>query len=96
LKSLARTLNVPVIVLSRLPPSSTVSNDQLDRHTPQPIVQAADVVGLLVRPELYAENEKERNATKGQATLIIVKQCNGPTGDVPLVFHNEYGRFENP
>jgi replicative DNA helicase len=27
--------------------------------------------------------------------LIIAKQRNGPTGDVPLTFLKEYTRFEN-
>ena len=30
-----------------------------------------------------------------EAELIIAKQRNGPTGDVPLTFLKEYTRFEN-
>jgi replicative DNA helicase len=30
-----------------------------------------------------------------ETELIIAKQRNGPTGDVPLTFLKEYTRFEN-
>jgi len=97
LKSLARELNIPVIVLSHLSHEPEHEHPQpSDWCIPPSIVQDADVVGLLVRPEMYAETEEERNASKGKATLFIAKQRNGPTGDVPLVFHSEYARFENP
>jgi len=99
LKSLAKELSVPVIVLSQLPPHPE-HDDQCPKLSDSckscSIVQDADVVGLLVRPEVYADNEEERSAVKGEATLIIAKQRNGPTGDVPLVFLSEYARFENP
>jgi len=99
IKSLAKELNIPVIMLSHLP-----SHPEHDDPCPRlsdcckscSIVQDADVVGLLVRPETYADNEEERKASKGKATLFIAKQRNGPTGDVPLVFLSEYMRFENP
>ena len=52
-------------------------------------------MGLLVRPEVYAEEEGDKAAEKNKATLIIAKQRNGPTGDVPLTFLNQYTRFED-
>ena len=57
--------------------------------------QDADVVGLLVRKELYEEDPESREKLKGQATLIIAKQRSGPTGNVNLTFINEYTRFED-
>ena len=48
------------------------------------IEQDADVVGLLMREEYYAESDEERDETAGRAVLIIGKQRNGATGDVPL------------
>jgi replicative DNA helicase len=59
------------------------------------IEQDADVVGLLVREEYYAENEEDKKESEGKATLIIAKQRNGPVGDVPLTFLKEFTRFEN-
>jgi len=58
------------------------------------IEQDADVVGLLYRPEYYAEDEEEKQEVGGQAELIIAKQRNGPTGAVPLTFLKEFMRFE--
>ena len=45
------------------------------------IEQDADLVGLLVRQEYYADTEEERDEMEGKAELIIAKQRNGPTGD---------------
>ena len=59
------------------------------------IEQDADVVGLLVREKYYAEDEDARKEAEGKATLIIAKQRNGPIGDVPLTFLEEYTRFED-
>ena len=38
---------------------------------------------------------KAKKEAAGKATLIIAKQRNGPTGDVPLTFLEEYTRFED-
>ncbi len=99
IKALAKELQVPIIVLSQLnrqPESREGGRPKLaDLRESGSIEQDADLVGLLVRPEVYAEEEGERAAEKGKATLIIAKQRNGPTGDVPLTFLNEYTRFED-
>ena len=50
-------------------------------------------MGLLVRPEMYAEDDQQKQEAEGEATLIIAKQRNGPTGEVPLTFLKEYTRF---
>ena len=59
------------------------------------IEQDADVVGLLLREEYYADTDEERQESEGKATLIIAKQRNGPTGLVKLAFLKEFTRFEN-
>ena len=59
------------------------------------IEQDADVVGLLVREEYYADTDEDKKESEGKATLIIAKQRNGPVGDVPLTFLKEHTRFEN-
>ena len=98
-KALAKELKIPIIVLSQLnrqPEQREDGKPKLaDLRESGSIEQDADVVGLLVRPEVYADSEEERSEKRGKATLIIAKQRNGPTGDVELVFLGEYTRFEN-
>jgi len=55
--------------------------------------QDADVVLFMYRPEYYNRDKPE---FQGLAEVIVGKQRNGPTGIVPLVFHSEYARFDNP
>jgi replicative DNA helicase len=99
LKALAKELNIPIIVLSQLnrqPESRDEGKPRLsDLRESGSIEQDADLVGLLVRPEVYEDDEDRRATLKGKATLIIAKQRNGPTGDVNLTFLNEYTRFED-
>ena len=59
------------------------------------IVQDADLVGLLMRPEYYAEDQEDREEKEGEAEFIIAKQRNGATGDVPLTFLKEFMRFSD-
>jgi len=98
-KALAKELRVPIIVMSQLnrqPEQREEGKPKLsDLRESGSIEQDADIVGLLVRPEVYADDEDERRDKKGKATLIIAKQRNGPTGDVNLIFRNEYTRFED-
>jgi replicative DNA helicase len=56
--------------------------------------QDADMVGLLVRPEYYEPDYEARMERVGESELVITKQRNGPTGEVPLTFLAKYGRFE--
>ncbi len=99
LKALAKELNVPVIVLAQLnrgPESRTSGKPKLsDLRESGSIEQDADVVGLLFRPEYYAEDDEQRQESAGEAELLIAKQRNGPTGGVPLYFRKEFMRFED-
>jgi len=99
IKALAKELKIPIIVLSQLnrqPEQREGGRPKLaDLRESGAIEQDADVVGLLVRPEVYAEEDGDRAAEKGKAVLFIAKQRNGPTGDVHLTFLNEYTRFED-
>ncbi len=96
-KALAKELAVPVVVLSQLNRSPEQRADGKpkmgDLRESGAIEQDADVVGLLVRPEVYAESPEDKEAERGKATLIIAKQRNGPTGEVALTFLNDYTRF---
>ncbi len=96
LKGMAKELNIPVLVLSQL-------SRQPDRrggdHRPQlsdlresgSIEQDADIVLFILRPSVYDPNVED----KRMSFLIVAKQRNGPTGEIPLVFQHEYTRFEN-
>ena len=98
IKALAKELNVPVIVLSQLnrQPEAREGKPRLaDLRESGSLEQDADIVGLLVRPEVYEDDAESREKLKGQATLHIAKQRSGPTGNVNLSFLNEYTRFEN-
>jgi replicative DNA helicase len=102
LKSLSKELNIPIVVLAQLNrnPEQRSGDSKgrprlSDLRESGSIEQDADVVGLLVREEYYAENEEDKKESEGKATLIIAKQRNGPVGDVPLTFLKEFTRFEN-
>ena len=98
-KALAKELSVPIVLLSQLnrqPESREGGKPRLsDLRESGAIEQDADVVGLLVRPEVYADELEEKGAEEGKATLIIAKQRNGPTGEVELTFLKDFTRFED-
>src|SRR6266567_3713618 len=98
LKGLAKELKIPVIVLAQLnrqPEARTGGKPRLsDLRESGSIEQDADLVGLLVRPEIYEEDEEARAEKAGEAELIIAKQRNGPVGEIPLTFLKEFTRFE--
>jgi len=97
LKGLAKELHVPVLALSQL---SRAPDQRSGDHRPQlsdlresgAIEQDADVVLFLFREEIY---DKENQALRGKAELIVGKQRNGAVGKVDLVFIKEHTRFEN-
>ncbi len=100
LKSLAKELKLPIIALAQLnrgPENRTGKN----KGTPQmsdlresgAIEQDADMIGLLWRSRYYAEDDEERESVGNEANLLLAKNRNGPTGDVPLSFHAEIMRF---
>jgi replicative DNA helicase len=99
IKALAKELNLPIVVvaqLNRQPDTREGGRPRLsDLRESGSIEQDADVVGLLVRPEYYATDEDGRQENAGEAELIIAKQRNGPTGEVPLTFLKQYTRFES-
>jgi len=96
LKSLARELNVPVVVLSQLNRAA----EGREGHRPRmsdlresgSIEQDADVVILLHREDYYHRGETDWEETN-TAEVIIAKQRNGPTGTVELMFDGSTTRF---
>jgi replicative DNA helicase len=99
IKGLAKELKIPIIVvaqLNRQPEARSGGKPRLsDLRESGSIEQDADLVGLLVRPEIYEEDEEARQEKAGEAELIIAKQRNGPVGDVSLTFLKEFTRFED-
>jgi len=99
LKGLAKELKIPVIVvaqLNRQPEARSGGKPRLsDLRESGSIEQDADLVGLLVRPEIYEEDEEARAEKAGEAELIIAKQRNGPVGEISLTFLKEFTRFED-
>ena len=98
LKSLARELSLPVVVLSQL----NRSPEGREGHRPRmsdlresgSIEQDADVVMLLHREDYYHRGE-DGYEPDNTAEVIIAKQRNGPTGTVKLTFMEKCTRFEN-
>jgi replicative DNA helicase len=106
IKSLAKELNVPVIVLSQL--NREMERDKsrkpnlADLRESGSIEQDADLVGLLYKadpnePHKRREDDDEYGAENDAipVNLLIAKQRNGPTGDVNLTFLRSYTRFES-
>jgi replicative DNA helicase len=97
IKSLARELDVPVMILSQLNRAA----EQREDHKPRmsdlresgSIEQDADVILLLHREDYY-HKEPEYEPTH-KAEVIIAKQRNGPTGTVELHFNGQFTRFDN-
>src|SRR5438477_1199947 len=98
IKGLAKELKIPIIVvaqLNRQPEARSGGKPRLsDLRESGSIEQDADLVGLLVRPEIYEEDEEARAEKAGEGELIIAKQRNGPVGEIPLTFLNEFTRIE--
>ena len=97
LKALAKELHIPVIVLAQVnrnPEERKGGRPRIsDLRESGSIEQDADVVGLLMRPERYADDDDEKDDLEGEATFIVAKQRNGPIGDVPLTFIDSQIRF---
>ncbi len=101
IKSLAKELDVPVIVLSQLNRELEKDKDRKPRlsdlRESGAIEQDADVVCLLYKPSRDDDDggggAEEQDAVP--VNLLIAKQRNGPTGDVRLTFMKSYTRFES-
>ena len=96
LKAMAKELNLPVLVLSQLSRAPEQRDKEgrpklSDLRDSGAIEQDADVVMMLRRPCKYPNTEGSEDETL--AIVDIVKQRNGPTGEVYLNFEDSYTRF---
>ena len=100
IKSLAKELSIPIIVLAQL--NRELEKDKSrkprlsDLRESGSIEQDADLVGLLYKPATEDEDapQTEDSPDGIPVNLLIAKQRNGPTGDVQLTFLKPYTRFE--
>jgi len=99
LKLLSRELHLPVLCLAQLNrQADTGRKDERPRlsqlRESGAIEQDADVVMFIHRKTMAMSDEDSAAADMdNMAELIVAKQRNGPTDDVPLIFRREWTRF---
>ena len=92
LKHMAKEFNIPVIALSQL---TEVDGGKLRLRGSADIGQDADNVFRISNVK-RKDGDKEQSETEGTPIdLKILKQRNGPTGKVRLMFLKQFTRFEN-
>ena len=95
LKALARETDTPVNVLSQLSRGVEARTNKRpmmsDLRDSGAIEQDGDVIQMLYREEYYDPD----TADKGLAEVIVVKNRDGETGTVKLLFEPQYTRFRN-
>jgi len=91
LKATARELNIPLLALAQLNRESEKDGRKprlSDLRDSGAIEQDADLVGLLHRPDGAGGDSQVVN-------LIIAKHRNGQTGEIELIFHRRWTRFDS-
>jgi len=95
LKALAKELDVPVVALSQLSRAVEKRNDRRpilsDLMESGGIEANADVVMFIYREDYYFSESEKKNI----AEVIVAKQRNGPTGQIDLLFMDNYNKFQN-
>jgi len=95
LKSLAKELDVPVVVLAQLNRDCDKRSDKRplmsDLRESGSIEQDADVIIMLYRDEVYNKDTQY----KGTAELLVRKNRHGSIGDVYTQFNHESMAFRN-
>jgi len=97
IKSMAKELKIPVIVLSQLSRANEQRGDKYERpklsdlRDSGAIEQDADVVFLLRRPSRNAQDPESGDETL--AIIDVAKNRNGETGEVRVNFRRELTRF---
>ena len=95
LKSLAKELDVPIIVLSQLNRSADTRTDHRpktsDLRESGAIEQDADLIMFVYRDEVYNPNSEDA----GKAELIIAKNRHGSLEDIKLACQLNFVTFYN-
>ncbi|MBQ3687331.1 MAG: DnaB-like helicase C-terminal domain-containing protein, partial [Treponema sp.] len=95
LKSLARELEIPIVVLCQVARAAEGEEPNLAQlRGSGSIEQDADVV-MFIHGERQKQKEGEEYNPVQDRKLIVAKQRNGPIGDVPVLFISSYTKFEN-
>ena len=95
LKSLARELCIPIVVLCQVDRSAEGNEPNLaELRGSGSIEQDADVV-IFIHGEKTRQKEGEEYNPVQDRKLIVAKQRNGPIGDVDVIFLSSYTKFEN-
>ncbi|MDD2486843.1 MAG: replicative DNA helicase [Candidatus Gracilibacteria bacterium] len=93
IKSLARELNVPVLILSQLNRGveSRTSKEPIlsDLRESGSIEQDADIVMMIYRDDYYDEFSEN----KGITNIFVRKNRNGPVGQIDLKFEKKFMKF---
>ncbi len=96
LKSLAKEMNVPILVLSQLNRSVELRAEKKpqlsDLRESGSLEQDADMVIFLYRDEYYNRDEAE---SQNLAEVIIAKNRNGPTTSIMMQFTKETMKFND-
>ena len=98
IKSMAKELKIPVIVLSQLSRANEQRGDKYEKpklsdlRDSGAIEQDADVVMLLRRPHMI-QAQKDDEELKNIAYVDVAKHRNGETGEVKMRFDGEWTRF---
>ncbi|MCE5310479.1 MAG: replicative DNA helicase [Acidobacteriales bacterium] len=102
IKALAKELGVPIILLAQLNRDAEKRTGKSmgvprmsDLRESGAIEQDADMIGLLYREDYYAQDSDTKETAAGRSKLILAKNRNGETGDVPLTFIAPFVRFED-
>lgn len=101
LKSLAMECEIPIIASARLSKATEQrggGNRPIlsDIYGSSDIVDLADLVMFIYRPELYGYTTNEEGmSTAGLAEIIVAKNRFGPTKSFNLYFVKDYRRFES-
>ena len=95
LKSLAKELNVPVLI------TAPISRGVEERENSRPMLSDlrdsdvledyGDIIVMLYRDEYYDPDTEDR----GIAELIVTTHRNGPVGTVKMLFEPQFGRYRN-
>ena len=95
IKAMAKNLNVPVVVLSQLNRGVESRTDKrpktADLRESGAIEQDAGTIMFIYRDEVY----NPEGDLKGTAEILIPKNRNGVTGEIPMIWQGQYQRFSD-